>query len=360
MPVARSEPFSFPWTWSQAGGWKVSAVPKLSIGLPVYNGENYLEESLDALLGQTYKDFELILSDNASTDSTADICRRYEKQDERIRYIRQSRNIGAAPNHNFVFKQSRGELFKWASADDLYAHDLLQHCVDALDEYPDVVLAHSWTAAIDGEGNVTQALEYPLATDSLRAPERFRSMLFGSTVEDAQGVVRTDDYGVIRADDGYGVIRADVMRRVAPHNSYYHADRTLMTEIALHGPFYQTPDWLYFRRDHVDRARRACPTVRTWCANLDPRRASRLRNPTTRLLAEYIWGYVSAVWRAPLSPADRAECYRYLAQWAGLRVLPVAGRVLRGGVLRPKEPVSVSLPAISVDAVVAGRERKPS
>ena len=104
----------------------MTAAPRLSVGLPVYNGENYLAESLEALLGQSYEDFELIISDNASTDGTADICRRYGKQDSRIRYIRQPRNIGLAPNHNFVFEQSRGEFFKWAAADDLYGRDLLQ------------------------------------------------------------------------------------------------------------------------------------------------------------------------------------------------------------------------------------------
>src|SRR5215472_3946539 len=104
----------------------MNAAPRLSIGLPVYNGEDYLAESLEALLGQSYEDFELIISDNASTDSTADICRRYEKQDSRIRYVRQPRNIGAGPNHNYVVRHARGELFKWAAHDDLYARDLLK------------------------------------------------------------------------------------------------------------------------------------------------------------------------------------------------------------------------------------------
>ena len=118
----------------------MNAAPRLSIGLPVYNGEKYLAESLNALLGQSYEDFELIISDNASTDSTADICRQYAKQDARIRYIRQGHNIGLAPNHNFVFRESRGALFKWAASDDLYGRDLMQRCVTALDEHPDVVL----------------------------------------------------------------------------------------------------------------------------------------------------------------------------------------------------------------------------
>src|SRR6266516_2784484 len=163
----------------------MNAIPRLSIGLPVYNGENYLAESLDALLGQSYEDFELIISDDASTDGTADICHRYGKQGSRIRYIRQPRNIGRVPNHNFVVGQARGELFKWASSDDLYARDLLKRCVDALDEYPQVVLAHSWSAVIDGSGTVTRLAEYPVATDSLRAPERFRSMLFDGWADDS-------------------------------------------------------------------------------------------------------------------------------------------------------------------------------
>jgi len=313
----------------------MNAVPRLSVGLPVYNGANYLAESLEALLGQSYEDFELIISDNASTDGTADICRRYGKQDSRIRYFRQPGNVGLAPNHNFVVEQARGELFKWASNDDLYARDLLKRCVDALDEHPHVVLAHSWTAMIDSSGAVTKATEYPLATASMRAPDRFRSLLF-------------DDGG----DDDGGVIRAKVLRRTAMKDSYHHADRTIIAEIGLHGPFYQVPDWLYFRRDHPERAERACPTMRARCANMDPRRADRLRHPAVRLYGEYVWAYVAAIRHAPLSPGDRQECYRCLAQWLTSRALPGRAR-------RAEEPASTAQPVISVDAVVAGRERKP-
>lgn len=327
------------------------AVPRLSIGLPVYNGANYLAESLDALLGQTYEDFELIISDNASTDGTATICRKYCVQDPRLRYIRQPHNIGSAANHNFVFQQAQGQLFKWAAADDLYARDLLQRCVGALDEHPDIVLAHSWTAAIDDSGNVTQALEYPLATDSLSAPERFRSMLFGS--DDG------DDYGLIRADDEYGVIRAEVLRKIPPQGSYYHSDRTLMAEIALHGPFHQSADWLYFRRDHGDRPQHSCPTVRAWCAVQDPARANRLLHPTVRLLAEYVYGYARAIRRAPITPHDRQQCYRHLTAWLANRALPVSRRVLGAGVMAG-EPAIVLPPDITVDAIIAGHHRTRS
>src|SRR5262249_9839881 len=283
---------------------RMSAVPRLSVGLPVYNGANYLAESLEALLGQSCGDFELIISANASTDSTPDICQHYAQQDSRIRYFRQPRNIGLAPNHNFAVEQARAELFKWASNDDLYARDLLERCVDALDGNPDVVLAHSWTAMIDSSGAVTKATEYPLATASPRAPDRFQSLLF---------------------DDDGGVIRTKVLRQTAMKESYHHADRTIIAELSLYGRFYQVPDWLYFRRDHPERAERACPTVRSRCANMDPRRADRLRNPVVRLYGEYIWAYVSMIRRAPLSPADRRRTYPPPAPWGGGPARPPGG-----------------------------------
>jgi glycosyltransferase involved in cell wall biosynthesis len=321
----------------------VDRPPRLSIGLPVYNGEKYLAESLNSLLGQSYRDYELIISDNASTDSTEDICRRYLSMDSRIRYIRQPRNIGAAPNHNFVFQESRGELFKWVAADDLYAQDLLERCVAALDDHPDFVLAHSWTGAMNEVGKVTQTLPYPLTTDVDRAPERFRAMLFGTG---------GNDMGMIRADDMYGIMRSEMLRRVQPHGSFYRADRVLMTEIALNGKFYQVPEWLYFRRDHSDRPQHAAPSVRGWCANLDPRRASRLRNPTARLLAEYLWGYVAATRRAPLSSVDRRACQTILLGWIAERALPAMNRAVHGGILRG-EPVEVPKTgqANSIDAL---------
>ncbi len=85
-----------------------ASTPRLSIGLPVFNGEKYVAASIEALLGQTRRDFELIISDNASTDSTTDICLAYARSDSRVRVIRQKRNIGLAPNHNFVRDEARG------------------------------------------------------------------------------------------------------------------------------------------------------------------------------------------------------------------------------------------------------------
>jgi glycosyltransferase involved in cell wall biosynthesis len=341
----------------------VNAIPRLSIGLPVYNGEEYLAQSIEALLGQSYEDFELIISDNASTDSTADICRRYGKRDSRIRYIRQARNIGLSPNHNFVLRQSRGEFFKWAAADDLYGRDLLKRCVDALDEHPGVVLAHAWEAAIDGAGNVTQAMDYPLATDSPRAPDRFRSILFGSSGlfessdPQARGLIRVDNSGILRACDEYGVIRTSVMRKIAPLGSYHHSDRIVVCEIALHGRFHITGDWLYFRRDTPGRTYNQSPKLRHRCEVMDPVRANRLRHPTARLVAEYFWGYIAAIRRAPLSPADRRECYRSLSQWILDRA---SSKIIPRHLVPAADQLSAAdnSRAVSVSAVVAGQGEK--
>jgi glycosyltransferase involved in cell wall biosynthesis len=309
----------------------MSATPRLSIGLPVYNGEKFIVEAIEALLGQTYTDFELVISDNASTDSTGEICRQYEKKDSRVRYFRQPKNIGLSPNHNFVVHKSRGELFKWTANDDLYARDLVERCVAALDKYPDAVQAHSWTARIDPSGALTSAYEYPLKTSSESAPERFRSMLFDSG-----------------GDDDYGVIRRDVLLRTAMKGSYHHADHTIIAELALHGRFYQVPDWLYFRREHPGHSGGA--SMRKRCAIMDPKRADPWRHPAARLYGEYVWGYISAIHRAPLSPADKLACYRHLAGWFVSRARP--------GHVGPSDPVSIQpLPDIAIDSVVAGREK---
>jgi len=269
----------------------VTGIPRLSVGLPVYNGQRYLAEALDSLLGQSFTDFELIISDNASTDGTEEICRRYAAEDRRIRYIRQPRNIGANPNHNFVLSEGRGEYFKWAAHDDLYGRDLLARCVAALDEHPDVVLSHADMAIIDETGTVIRKFDYTLATGSMDAKERFRSLLV------------TDG-----ADDEYGVIRTHVLRSIRPKDSYHHASRPWIAEIAFRGRFHQVPELGYFRREHPARGDRN-PTIPALCTNLDPRRAGQT---TTRLLAEYGWRYFEAIARAPLSRADRWACYRIL------------------------------------------------
>jgi glycosyltransferase involved in cell wall biosynthesis len=283
-----------------------AAAPRLTLGLPVYNGKRFLAQSLDALLAQTYSDFELIISDNGSTDRTPEIGKHYQSVDPRVRYIRHDQNRGSTFNHNFVLGQARGELFKWVSDDDLYAPDLLQRCVDALDTRPELALAHSWTAFIDEDSKITERSHYGLTTDVSDPVERFRSVLY------------TDG-----GDDMYGVIRMSVLRQMAPFNSYHWADRTFVAELALHGPFHNESDFLYFRRDHPMRTSRVGRNnIRLRCSRLDPARANRWRHPLVRLTGEYVLGFASAIRRTPLSARDRRRCMKELAVWLASHANP--------------------------------------
>ncbi len=127
----------------------------MSIGMPVYNGARYLREALNSLINQTYHDFELIISDNASTDGTREICEAYEKQDSRIRYIRQDKNIGALQNFQFVLNRAQGEYFMWAAADDRWDENWIKTIIGKINGRGNVAcfgeLVH-----IDEESNILQ------------------------------------------------------------------------------------------------------------------------------------------------------------------------------------------------------------
>ena len=313
MSAQRTSAVPGPRTAPDLGRPQPDRRPRLSIGLPVYNGQRYLAEALQRLLDQSFTDFELVISDNGSTDATQEICRAAAARDPRVRYVRQPRNIGLAGNHNAVFDLARGELFKWAADDDLYDPDLLARCVAALDDTPDAVLAHCYTAILDESTGETVRLDYPLASTAQRAADRFRSLLW-------------DDGG----DDDYGVIRSEVLRRVRPYDSYYNADRTLVAELALHGRFVQVPDWLYVRREHDAQSSRGRRDIRGFCASYDERRADRWRHPVIRLLAEYPWGYVRAIHGAPLRQREKVACYGHLVGWLVGRTVRSAMRGVGG------------------------------
>ncbi len=124
-------------------------IPKVSIGMPVYNGERFICKAIDSLLGQTFSDFELIISDNASTDATAEICKDYKRRDKRVQYIRQSKNKGAMFNFKFVLSRALGPYFMWAAVDDIWDRDFLRQCVNCLDNKPEIgiVFTRFWVTS---------------------------------------------------------------------------------------------------------------------------------------------------------------------------------------------------------------------
>lgn len=206
--------------------------PLVSIGLPVYNGERFLPQALDSLLGQTLTDLELIISDNASTDSTAEICREYAASDARVRYIRQEANFGPQRNWNFVAGQARGRYFKWATANDFCERQMLEKCVAALSADASIVVCHSRTCMVDEQTGEHKLYQRDVSATHPRPSERFKSVVYAHALNNALN----------------GVIRIDVLRRTPLIRPYLGGDVVLTAELALHGSIVLLPEVLFFRR----------------------------------------------------------------------------------------------------------------
>ena len=227
-------------------------VPKLSIGLPVYNAEQLLPQALDHILAQTFKDFELVICDNASTDRTSRICRDYAGRDARIRYVRNDRNLGANPNYNRTYELSAAPLFKWAAHDDLYQRTYLENCVRILDDDPTVVLAHSGTTFIGDDG---QAFIFDSDTGTYIDPETgARHTPDSHTIGDSAIAVERFRQVLFRARWGshmYGVVRREALAQTQLLLNFASSDRTMLAELALLGRFRSVPERLYLRRVHA-------------------------------------------------------------------------------------------------------------
>ncbi len=265
----------------------VAHIPRVSLGLPVYNGERYLAAALDSLLAQTFRDFELIICDNASTDGTGAICLDYAAREPRIHYHRAPRNGGAVRNHNWAAELARGEYFKWTAHDDVYEPEFLTRCVEHLDAHPEVVLVFSRSRFIDENGAPMHEYRHPLDLGSPDVATRFLGFVCGSHI-------MVEDYGLMR--------RA-VLGLTPRYGNYVWSDMTLFGELALHGPFHELPEVLFLRREHPARAMRAHKDAASLSLFNDPRRSGGAVCPTWRVLA----GHLASLFRAPLSPRERLQ-----------------------------------------------------
>jgi glycosyltransferase involved in cell wall biosynthesis len=212
--------------------------PRVSIGMPVFNGEKYLRQSIESILHQTFNDFELIISDNASTDHTQAICQEYAAKDRRIRYYRNKENIGGPKNYNKVFELSLGEYFKWAAYDDVLSPEFLRKCVNILDKENSIVGCCCKTGRIDQNGNFLGFYNKGLLEriGSMKPHERFRDLI---------GLYYT-------TTPFHGVYRSSSFAKSQRHGSYVGADRNLVAELGLMGRIYEIPECLFFWREHPD------------------------------------------------------------------------------------------------------------
>jgi glycosyltransferase involved in cell wall biosynthesis len=310
----------------------VRGVPVISLGLPVFNGAEYLASSLDSLLNQTYTDFELVISDNASTDDTPAICERYRRSDPRIRYSRNERNMGASWNFNHVYALARAPYFKQVAHDDLCEPTFLERCVDVLENDPTVVMVYPRTILIDGDGNELERFSNTLDLQERFAHQRFQHFhhVFG------EWSICHPIFGVMRVAPVRG-------REILPR--FIASDMVFLAELALRGKIVEFPEYLFKLRWHDGASTVAHKPYRQRALWFDPKLAGSISIPLTRY--RWLYEYLRMIDRVPMTPFERFRCYQQMPRWIyrnRTKLIKDAGETIAAGVtkLRPHRihPVS--------------------
>ncbi len=288
----------------------MSSSPKLTVGMPVYNGERFLAKALNALLKQTFTDFELIVSDNASTDRTEEICREYAAKDRRIRYLRNATNMGAGWNFRRVYELATGKYYKQAAHDDFCEPEFFETCIRALELDPGLTVAYTKTRVVDGNGTFLEDYECELRTD------------------DTDPVIRFADLTLIghRCFQIFGIHRKSALDQLPPQGSFAHADRVLLAQLGLMGRFYEVPQRLFISTRHdgqsvwtmptrvasrgvrLTRKVGTLPNIEWW----DPNRSRAISFPECHAFS----CYCQSIRRSPLSDLQKARAYAVMARWA--------------------------------------------
>jgi glycosyltransferase involved in cell wall biosynthesis len=294
----------------------VSAAPEplVSIGLPVRNGEQYLSEAVQSVLGQQYDRVELVISDNASSDGTEEVCREFARSDPRVRYHRQPQNIGLISNFNAVLHLGRGTYFKWIGDDDWLTPTYVSRCAELLDDDAALILVTTQQAHVGTDGAMKSAAYDGTRMRSTRPVDRFAEIL------------RLVTERHLLLDPLYGMMRRDLVLRV-PRPVMLYEDEIFASRLALAGPFGHLPEVLSYRRFK--------PFARL------PAVARRLGVPpwqakvATSLQCREL---LTAVREADLSPAERRQAKAAVARMFMRRKRVTAtrrGRRLAGRVSRP-------------------------
>jgi glycosyltransferase involved in cell wall biosynthesis len=269
----------------------VEAMPAVSICLPVYNGENYVAEAIESLLAQTFADLELVITDNASTDRTEEICRKFADADPRVRYHRNERNVGGARNQEIAAQLSRGRYVRFSAHDDKIAPTHIEECVAVLEERPDVVIAFTRTIVIDEVG--AEVSQYRNTRGTADTPSRrFRELIFRDH----------------NCDAVYGVIRGNVLRAVRPLENFIDADKVWLSRLTFHGPFVSIDRPLFYKRFHP----------KNWVGDWRDRMA--WFNPDAKGKATFpnwleLFSFINAVVTAPIPLLERLRCSATVAHW---------------------------------------------
>lgn len=258
---------------SMANSEPVLIPPKVTIGMPVYNGERFLASAIESALNQSYENLEIVVADNASTDRTEEICREFARIDSRINYVRHPRNIGAAKNYNYVFHCAQGEFFCWLAHDDVLRRDFLKTCLLGFERYgDDAVLVYPNFVYVDAHLNVREVESaYVHATDP-SPTTRFRQAL--------------DGLGLVTSV--FGLYRRMALAKTRLIGSYISSDYVLLVECALLGKVVRlNGEPQFVRRLHDSNSRKANTTPEEVTRWFDPDVTVDAR-PKRRLSNEYL------------------------------------------------------------------------
>jgi glycosyltransferase involved in cell wall biosynthesis len=268
----------------------------LTIGVPVYNGERFLRPCLDSLLSQTYRDFVLVISDNASTDRTREICESYVKADARVRYHRNPVNVGLYGNFNLLLGLVRTPYVKLASADDFWAPPMLADAMEQMERDPSLVLCHPRAVLVDEDGGEIRRYEKSLQLMDDDPVVRFRRVL--------------TELGLV--NQLMGVMRTGAVRSMLPLMTQPPADSVFVAELSLHGKIMELPQFQYFRRFHEECS--------SWDRKSESHQVRLVSSGGTRRVRlatwKYHWGLVRRVLHSPLHPGAKIKLLGFLGRRA--------------------------------------------
>lgn len=278
---------------------------KVAVGLPVYNGQEYLAAAIESHLSQTFGDFDLVISDNGSTDATPEICADYARKDQRIKFLRSPENRGILWNHRRVMDESESatQYFRWAGADDILEPGLLQAMVNVLNTRTEVVAVMPDTKNIDDRGEVIGTMARSLDFQSPDVFQRAHDIL----VANYQHVI------------AYGLFRVSTLRLMRTRPNYFGWDPVFAWELALRGQIVQAAGPALLRRFHVGSISRVKTSkeLRKW---VEPHSKAGMSFP------HWNWTYERArvLIACPMSTRDRLRIAKLLlrdARWQRAKLL---------------------------------------
>lgn len=278
----------------------MNKLPLISLGLPVYNGSNFLEETLGSILDQSFSDFELIISDNASTDKTYEICKNFAEKDSRIILTRNDENLGAAFNYNKVFSLAKGKYFKWASHDDLYDKDYLAKLVKPLEENSEVAVSYPRRVVINEKGTIEEYVSDDLYLLQDNPARRYKKFL------------KRFRYNTIYCDPVFGLMRRDALEKTKLIGIYPTSDMNLLAELALRGKFVEVEEYLFYRRRHPEMSSKKNPGLRERAVWFSPKNKGKVQFSRWRWLYEFL----SSISRVDMKSGQKFSAVIYTLHWS--------------------------------------------